>query len=73
MQSTFLSSKKRATSVALYCSSSDFGAPTGHTPLHVPHEIQTFGSISYAASPSFIHVIGHDAAHAPHLIHCSLI
>jgi hypothetical protein len=53
--------------------SSDSGAPTGQTPLQVPHPIQAFGSISYLPLPSVMQDTGQAAAQAPQAIHLSVI
>ena len=67
----FLSpSQKSQKSHSIYSSS---GASTGQTPAQVPHPIHCAGSILYLSSPSVIQPTGHSAAHAPHLIHFSVI
>lgn len=53
--------------------SSGSGAPTGQTPLQVPHPIQAFGSISYLPLPSVMQDTGQAAAQAPQAIHLSVI
>jgi hypothetical protein len=47
------------------------GAPTGHTPSHVPHSMQRSLSITKHFSPWSIQLIGQAPAHAPQLIHFS--
>lgn len=57
----------------MYLYSSSTGASTGQTPAQVPHPIQADASITYLSSPCEIHPTGQFAAHAPQLIHFSVI
>lgn len=48
-------------------------ASTGQTSTQEPQSVQASASISYFPSPSLIASTGHSLAHAPQLIHSSLI
>ena len=57
----------------MFLNYSSSGALTGQTPAQVPHPMHVFLSITYVVSPCDIHDTGHSAAHAPQLIHLSVI